>query len=211
MAGVSYEYLFKVVLVGDTGVGKTNLISRYMDDRFDPNERQTIGVDMATTCVQVHGHTIKAQIWDTAGQDRYGSIVPTYYKHALGAILVYNITETQSFQNARRWLNDIQKYANRDMMVLLVGNKTDLEELRVVPMEEAKEFAVENGLSFIETSALNNDNVRTAFSKILMDIYEHNYGRNAVLQAEEVEWPPITLDNRPTDSTRRRKKCCFNS
>ncbi|KAH7097730.1 putative GTP-binding protein Rab11 [Auriculariales sp. MPI-PUGE-AT-0066] len=174
----NYDHLFKVVLVGDTGVGKSNLTSRFTKNEFDLESRSTIGVEFATRVINVDGKTIKGQIWDTAGQERYRAITSAYYRSALGAILVYDVTKRGSYNNAvNRWLNEVRQHADSQIAIVLVGNKSDLTHLRSVPTNEAKTFAAQNGMIFIETSALNSSNVDSAFHTLLNDIYHKSSGK----------------------------------
>ncbi|KAF7732061.1 Ras- protein Rab-11A [Apophysomyces ossiformis] len=166
-----YDYLFKIVLIGDSGVGKTNLLARFTRNEFNLESKSTIGVEFATRSVQVDNKTIKAQIWDTAGQERYRAITSAYYRGAVGALLVYDIAKHLTYENVTQWLNELRDHADSNIVVMLVGNKSDLRHLRAVPTEEAKQFAADNGLSFIETSALDSSNVDLSFQRILTEIY----------------------------------------
>jgi len=166
-----YDYLFKVVLIGDSGVGKSNLLSRFTRNEFNLESKSTIGVEFATRSINVDGKTVKAQIWDTAGQERYRAITSAYYRGAVGALLVYDIAKHATYVNVTRWLKELRDHADSNIVIMLVGNKSDLKHLRAVPTDEAKGFSTENGLSFIETSALDASNVETAFQTILTDIY----------------------------------------
>jgi len=169
--GSNYDYLFKVVLIGDSGVGKSNLLSRFTRNEFNLESKSTIGVEFATRSINVDGKTVKAQIWDTAGQERYRAITSAYYRGAVGALLVYDIAKHGTYVNVTRWLKELRDHADSNIVIMLVGNKSDLKHLRAVPTEEAKNFSTENGLSFIETSALDASNVEGAFQTILTDIY----------------------------------------
>ncbi|KAG0044964.1 hypothetical protein BGZ83_009754 [Gryganskiella cystojenkinii] len=166
-----YDYLFKVVLIGDSGVGKSNLVSRFTRNEFNLESKSTIGVEFTTRSIQVDTKTIKAQIWDTAGQERYRAITSAYYRGAVGALLVYDISKHQTYENVGRWLKELRDHADTNIVIMLVGNKSDLRHLRAVPTDEAKQFATENGLSFIETSALDSSNVELSFQRILTEIY----------------------------------------
>ncbi|GJJ77044.1 Ras-related protein Rab-11A [Entomortierella parvispora] len=166
-----YDYLFKVVLIGDSGVGKSNLVSRFTRNEFNLESKSTIGVEFTTRSIQVDAKTIKAQIWDTAGQERYRAITSAYYRGAVGALLVYDIAKHQTYENVGRWLKELRDHADTNIVIMLVGNKSDLRHLRAVPTDEAKQFAAENGLSFIETSALDSSNVELSFQRILTEIY----------------------------------------
>jgi len=165
------QYLFKVVLIGDSGVGKSNLLSRFTRNEFNLDSKSTIGVEFATRSIQVDNKTIKAQIWDTAGQERYRAITSAYYRGAVGALLVYDISKHQTYENVTRWLKELRDHADTNIVIMLVGNKSDLRHLRAVPTEEAKEFASQHGLSFIETSALDASNVELAFQNELTGEY----------------------------------------
>lgn len=127
-----YDYLFKLVLIGDSGVGKSNLLSRFTRDYFDLETKSTIGVEFATKRLETDGKSIKAQIWDTAGQERYRAITSAYYRGAVGALLVFDIAKRSSFENADRWLKELRDHADPGIMVMLVGNKRDLQHMRQV-------------------------------------------------------------------------------
>jgi len=167
----TYDYLFKIVLIGDSGVGKSNLLSRFTRNEFNLESKSTIGVEFATRSIRVDGRTIKAQIWDTAGQERYRAITSAYYRGAVGALLVYDIAKHTTFENIERWLKELRNHADGNIVLMLVGNKCDLRHLRAVPTQEATQFSEENSLSFIETSALDSTNVELAFQNILTEIY----------------------------------------
>ncbi|PIO14322.1 hypothetical protein AB205_0117440, partial [Aquarana catesbeiana] len=158
------------VLIGDSGVGKSNLLSRFTRNEFNLESKSTIGVEFATRSIQVDGKTIKAQIWDTAGQERYRAITSAYYRGAVGALLVYDIAKHLTYENVERWLKELRDHADNNIVIMLVGNKSDLRHLRAVPTDEARAFAEKNGLSFIETSALDSTNVEAAFQTILTDL-----------------------------------------
>mmetsp|Transcript_20928 Transcript_20928/g.35291 ORF Transcript_20928/g.35291 Transcript_20928/m.35291 type:complete len:214 (-) Transcript_20928:339-980(-) len=166
-----YDYLFKVVLIGDSGVGKSNLLSRFTRNEFNLESKSTIGVEFATKSINVDGKVVKAQIWDTAGQERYRAITSAYYRGAVGALLVYDISKHITFENVERWLKELRDHAEPNIVVMLVGNKSDLRHRRTVPTEEAMAFAENNSLAFIETSALDSTGVEEAFRQILTEIY----------------------------------------
>jgi len=166
-----YDYLFKVVLIGDSGVGKSNLLSRFTRNQFNLESKSTIGVEFATRSIKCDEKTIKAQIWDTAGQERYRAITSAYYRGAVGALLVYDISKAQTYENVERWLNELRDHADSNIVIMLVGNKSDLRHLRAVPAEQAAALAERHNLSFIETSALDSTNVELAFQRILTEIY----------------------------------------
>jgi len=173
-SGQEYDFLYKVVLIGDSGVGKSNLLSRFTRNEFNLETKSTIGVEFATRSIQTDGKTIKAQIWDTAGQERYRAITSAYYRGAVGALLVYDIAKNVSFKNVERWLAELRDNAAANIVIMLVGNKSDLRHLREVPTETAKEFSETNELLFIETSALDASNVELTFQNILTEIYHQS-------------------------------------
>ncbi len=140
---------------------------RFTKNEFNPDSKSTIGVEFATRSISFDKKVIKAQIWDTAGQERYRAITSAYYRGAVGALLVYDITKPQTFVNAERWLRELREHADDDIVIMLVGNKSDLKHVRAVGTEEAITFAEENGLFFIETSALDSSHVEEAFTRIL--------------------------------------------
>lgn len=167
-----YDHLFKIVLIGDSGVGKSNLLSRFTKNEFNLDSRSTIGVEFATKTIETEGRRIKAQIWDTAGQERYRAITAAYYRGAVGALVVYDITNKASFTNCERWLQELREHADNKIVIMLVGNKSDMSaEFRKVPKEEAMAFAEKYDLAFIETSALAATGVDIAFHRILTEIY----------------------------------------
>ena len=168
-----FHHLFKLVLIGDSGVGKSNLLSRFTRGTFDLDNKSTIGVEFATKSITLDGKVvIKAQCWDTAGQERYRAITSAYYRGAVGALLVFDITKHDTFKNCQRWLTELRDHADANIVVMLVGNKCDLKNQRMVTTEEATEFAEKNNLAYIETSALDATGVETAFTQLLTEIYK---------------------------------------
>ncbi|KAE8711129.1 Ras-related protein Rab11A [Hibiscus syriacus] len=165
------DYVFKVVLIGDSAVGKSQLLARFSRNQFSLDSKATIGVEFQTKTLVVDNKTVKAQIWDTAGQERYRAVTSAYYRGAVGAMLVYDMTKRQSFDNMARWLEELRGNADKNIVVMLIGNKCDLGNLRAVPMEDAQGFAQRESLFFMETSALESTNVETAFLTILTEIY----------------------------------------
>ncbi|XP_062454148.1 ras-related protein Rab-25 [Rhea pennata] len=166
-----YNFVFKVVLIGESGVGKTNLLSRFTRNEFNHDSRTTIGVEFSARTVPLGTAAVKAQIWDTAGLERYRAITSAYYRGAVGALVVFDITKHQTYDAVERWLKELYDHAEASVVVMLVGNKMDLAHAREVPTEEAKMFADGNGLLFTETSALDSTNVEQAFETVLKEIY----------------------------------------
>ena len=159
-----YEYLFKILLVGNSNVGKSSLFLRFVDEIWKENFIPTIGVDFKIKSIKIDNKTIKLQIWDTAGQERFKSILSSYYKGANGILLLYDITNVNSFKNLSNWLIDIEKNSSKDVKKILIGNKCDLNELRKIPINKGKEFTDTYNMNFIETSAKNNVNNNECFN-----------------------------------------------
>jgi len=207
--GSNYDYLFKVVLIGDSGVGKSNLLSRFTRNEFNLESKSTIGVEFATRSINVDSKTVKAQIWDTAGQERYRAITSAYYRGAVGALLVYDIAKHATYVNVSRWLKELRDHADANIVIMLVGNKSDLKHLRAVPTDEAKAFSTQNGLSFIETSALDASNVESAFQTILTDIYRIVSAKSLESSTSAIEPPKESIRVDETrDNNTQQSKCC---
>ncbi|KAL5225430.1 hypothetical protein ABZP36_012069 [Zizania latifolia] len=165
------DYVFKVVVIGDSAVGKTQLLCRFTRDEFWLDSKSTIGIEFQTRTVDIAGKRVKAQLWDTAGQERYRAVTSAYYRGALGAMLVYDVTSRRTFDHAARWLHDLRAHADKSIVVMLVGNKADLASARAVAADEAAAFAEDQGLFFSEASALSGDNVEPAFLGLLQEIH----------------------------------------
>ncbi|KAJ9553727.1 hypothetical protein OSB04_017772 [Centaurea solstitialis] len=188
------DYLFKTVLIGDSAVGKSNLLSRFAKDEFHLDSKPTIGVEFAYRNIKVGDKMVKAQIWDTAGQERFRAITSSYYRGALGAILVYDITRRGTFENLRKWLHELREYGNRDMVIVLVGNKSDLVESREVEVKDGQTLAQLEDLCFMETSAKENVNVEDAFLQMITKIFD--IASQKSLEAKENEASKQVLEGR---------------
>ncbi|KAI3850189.1 hypothetical protein MKW98_008491 [Papaver atlanticum] len=190
-----YDYLFKLLLIGDSSVGKSCLLLRFADDSYVDSYISTIGVDFKIRTVELDGKTVKLQIWDTAGQERFRTITSSYYRGAHGIIIVYDVTDMESFNNVKQWLNEIDRYANDSVCKLLVGNKSDLVDKKVVDTETAKAFADSLGIPFLETSAKEGSNVEQAFLTMAAEIKKkmgnqptsHNKGSTVQMKGQPIQ------------------------
>ncbi|EEF49176.1 ras-related protein RABA4d [Ricinus communis] len=211
------DYVFKIVLIGDSAVGKSQLLARFARNEFNLDSKATIGVEFQTKTIVVDHKTVKAQIWDTAGQERYRAVTSAYYRGAVGAMLVYDITKRQSFDHVAKWLEELREHADNNIVIMLVGNKSDLESLRAVPIEDAKEFAQKENLFFMETSALEATNVESAFISVLTEIYrvvskkslvanDEYGGNNSLLKGNKIVIPGQEPEMQATNSS-----CCSRS
>ncbi|CAF0712278.1 unnamed protein product [Brachionus calyciflorus] len=167
----AYDYLFKIIIIGDSGVGKSSILLRYARNEFYRETKPTIGVELATNFMTIDSKRIKTAIWDTAGQERFKAASHLYYRNSLAAFIVYDITNYNSFRNVTKWLTELRENVNGDINVTLVGNKKDIRHLRAVTTEEAKEFAQNENLEFIETSALESENIELAFKNLIEKTY----------------------------------------
>ncbi|XAR49528.1 hypothetical protein NMG60_11032763 [Bertholletia excelsa] len=207
-----YDYLFKLVLIGDSGVGKSNLLSRFTRNEFNLESKSTIGVEFATKTLGIDGKVIKAQIWDTAGQERYRAITSAYYRGAVGALLVYDVTRRPTFENVGRWLKELRDHTDPNIVVMLIGNKSDLRHLVAIPTEDGKALAERESLYFMETSALDATNVENAFTEVLSQIHRV-VSKKAVEAGDEGAASAIplrreTIDVKSDTSAWKRIGCC---
>nr|CDS31607.1 phytochelatin synthase [Hymenolepis microstoma] len=167
-----YDYLFKLLLIGDSGVGKSCLLLRFSDDAFTDTYISTIGVDFKIRTLELDGKIIKLQIWDTAGQERFRTITSSYYRGAHGIIIVYDITDEATFASLKNWQSEIDHYASTTVCRLLVGNKCDMVSKRAVSYEDGQSYADSLSIPFLETSAKTAEQVHQAFVKMATLIKE---------------------------------------
>ncbi|XP_043699280.1 ras-related protein RABA6a-like [Telopea speciosissima] len=189
------DFLFKAILIGDSAVGKSNLLTRFARDHFRLDSKPTIGVEFAYRNIKIGDKVIKAQIWDTAGQERFRAITSSYYRGARGALLVYDITRRSTFDNLAKWLREIREFGDSDMVILMVGNKTDLGHAREISEEEGQRLAEKEGLCFMETSALENLNVEEAFLQLITRIHEVTSKKNLEAKANQVRTTTPSVGN----------------
>lgn len=198
-----YDYLFKLLLIGDSGVGKSCLLLRFADDTYTESYISTIGVDFKIRTIELEGKTVKLQIWDTAGQERFRTITSSYYRGAHGIIVVYDVTDKDSFDSVKNWLQEIDRYAVEGVNKLLVGNKSDLVGKKVVETDTAKQMADQLGIPFLETSAKSATNVEQAFLTMAKQIKER-MGSNTTAQNK------ATVNIKPGTSVQQQSSggCC---
>ncbi|CAA0819895.1 Ras-related protein RABA5d [Striga hermonthica] len=207
------EYLFKIVIIGDSAVGKSNLLSRYARNEFSLHSKATIGVEFQTQTLEIDGKEIKAQIWDTAGQERFRAVTSAYYRGAFGALVVYDISRSSTFHSIPRWLDELKTHSDTTVARMLVGNKCDLENIRDVSVDEGKALAESEGLFFMETSALDSTNVKNAFEIVIREIY-NNVSRkvlNSDSYKAELSVNRVSLVSNGTDESKQTvgaKSCC---
>ena len=165
MSGINFNYLFKYIIIGDSAVGKSNILLRYIHDQFHDEFQTTIGVEFGAKNIQINDKIYRIQIWDTAGQENFRSITRAYYKNSVCACVVYDITKRSTFDNVKNWVEDCKKQTPKSVFLVLIGNKSDLENERKISYEEGENLAVKFNMLFFETSAKNGDNVNNVFLK----------------------------------------------
>ena len=175
-----YDLMFKILLLGDSGVGKSSLLLRYTKNEFISDMRSTIGVEFALKYITIDNYQLKIQIWDTAGMERYRSITNAYYKGAKGVIVLYDICRKKSFENVDKWIDDFKSKADDDAVIILIGNKSDLDDKREVSKEEGESKAQMNKFAFMETSAKDNNNVQKAFETLFSEIVKIYKNKNNI-------------------------------
>ena len=208
MAGMNpeYDYLYKLLLIGDSGVGKSCLLLRFADNTYTESYISTIGVDFKVRTIELEKKTIKLQIWDTAGQERFRTITSSYYRGAHGIIVVFDVTDQVSYNNVKQWLKEIERYACENVNKLLVGNKCDLDDKRQVAHETAKEFADDLQISYIETSAKNATNVDETFIKIAEEIRHMRRTQDSPADSTDHQPTPSVFPD-PPKTTKKSKSC----
>ena len=202
---MSYNYLLKYIIIGDSSVGKSCLMQSFLEQSIRSKHEPTVGVEFGAKVIEVNGEKVKLQIWDTAGSENYRSITRSYYRAAAAAILVYDITRRQSFEHLGEWLDEARINGNPNISTIVVGNKIDLHTQREVSTEEGKKWASENGLLFIETSAKNNQGVNDAFAFSCKDIMERVSSGLVDLQNQAFG---ITVKKKSEAKPKEQKKCC---
>ena len=206
MAEEEYDFIFKVLLLGNSDVGKSSMLLRFVDSVWNDAFTPTIGVDFKVKTLEINNKRVKMQIWDTAGQERFRTVVSTYFRGAHGILLLYDVTNKDSFKNLENWLIEIEKNSNQKVLKILIGNKCDLTEDREITTEEGQTFANRNGMEFMETSAKMNTNVSEAFTTLgkLMIEFNSKTNTNHGQKSGEVK----TLKSNSGKDLNTKKKCC---
>ena len=206
-----YEMMVKVILIGDSGVGKTNIMSKFLKNQFMEESKATIGVEFGSKLFNHEGHKIKAQIWDTAGQEKYKAITGAYYKGSKGALVVYDITQKKTFENIEKWVNDLKAAGDPKITIILIGNKNDLDDKRQVSKDQGEEKARSFGCAFLETSAYSGDNIDKAFNLMVKEIYEKfsndSTGEDELAPGSNGNGKDVKLD-KVNDNNIKKKSCC---
>ncbi len=187
MGEEEYDFIFKVLLLGNSDVGKSSLILRYVDQIWNEVFVPTIGVDFKVKTLEIDNKNIKMQIWDTAGEERFRNVISSYFKGSHGILLVYDITNKDSFKNLENWLIEIEKNASENVLKILIGNKNDLDNDREIKADEGQAFANRNGMQFMETSAKMNTNVNEAFEALAKLMINFNSHKNQLINKPETK------------------------
>lgn len=183
---LEYDYLFKIIIIGNSGVGKSSLLLRFTDRIFEYSHVSTIGVDFKIQTIQLDNKIIKMQIWDTAGNERFRTITTSYYRGSHGVCIVFDLTDKQSFENINSWFTEIEKYASNNIKKILVGNKCDISKDREISYQEANEFANKLNIPYIETSAKDSINVQELFINLAKTLKEDKLKKEYIIPEEQV-------------------------
>ena len=224
MSEISFHYLFKYIIIGDSAVGKSNILLRYVHGKFNEEFQSTLGVEFAAKNIEINNKIYRIQIWDTAGQESFRSITRAYYKNSVCAFIVYDITNRNSFSNIKIWLDDIQKQCPKTVLLVLVGNKNDLKEERQISYDEGANFAQENNMLFFETSAKNGENIDDLFDisvKTIIEKMENGFydltnsgcgikkGNNSENDTENDTGNIILNAEKVQDNNNTKGNCCY--
>ena len=202
------EMIFKIILIGDSSSGKTNIINRYISNKFVENSQPTIGVEMFSKDFQIEDDSVHAQIWDTAGQEKYNTLTSSYYKGAKGALIVYDVTQKTTFDKIERYIDELKDNADKNVFMVLVGNKSDLEGNRMILKEEGEQLATKLKIGFFEVSAKTGVGIENLFKYLIDGVYKKNNREfKSVASIEIDETPKIKLDE-PLVYYGKKKKCC---
>ena len=208
----NYDLILKLVLIGDSGVGKTNILSRYNNNEFSLATQPTVGVEFGNKIIKKENKSIKLQLWDTAGRERYKAITNAFYKGSKGAFVVYDITRKSSFLNIDKWIGELKTNGSEDILIILVGNKSDLEDKREVSIEDGEKKAKQYGIAFCETSALQGKNIEYAFNilidEIILEIENAKQKEMKNNKSNNKKKSKGIMLNTNNDKNNKKKKCC---
>ena len=207
MENKEYDLLFKLILIGDSCVGKSNILLKYLKNQFNENSKTTVGLEFGTKNIIINNKRIKIQIWDTAGQERYRSITSAYYKGAKGALIVYDITRKNTFDNIDKWITDLKLNGDKNICIIILGNKSDLIDKREINKNDGIKKAEMYKTAFLETSALNGDNISKAFDELIEQIVINNKNIFQYDNENEID-KGVNLND---EKNNNNKKCCLNS
>jgi small GTP-binding protein len=207
-----FDFIFKLILIGDSGVGKSSLALRFAFDDFNMNGKATIGVDFMSRVIVHDNNRIRAMLWDTGGQERYRGLLESYYRGAVGAILAFDITNRGSFDRVEHWLDEIRRHGDSKMKVVLVGNKRDRRHERRVTTAEATALATKLGIAYIEASALESINVDQAFESLIITIFNDLPKNTDYLPKKTAisESTPIKLEQQQQQQQQQQNQCCYS-
>ena len=212
---INFHYLLKYVIIGDSGVGKSNILLQYINGKFNEDFKATVGVEFGAKNIEINGRIYRIQIWDTAGQENFRSIARAYYKNSICACIVYDITSRNSFNSVQSWIDDCTKQTPRNILLLLIGNKNDLNDKREVQYEEGEEFAKKKNMIFLETSAKTGNNIDKIFEKIVKKIdqniidnkYDLDNENCGIRKGLKTESFVLSVEKA---KEKKKKKCCNN-
>ncbi len=212
---INFHYLLKYVIIGDSGVGKSNILLQYINGKFNEDFKATVGVEFGAKNIEINGRIYRIQIWDTAGQENFRSIARAYYKNSICACIVYDITSRNSFNSVQSWIDDCTKQTPRNILLLLIGNKNDLNDKREVQYEEGEEFAKKKNMIFLETSAKTGNNIDKIFEKsvkkIDQNIIDNKYDLDnencGIRKGLKTESFVLSVEKA---KEKKKKKCCNN-
>jgi len=215
MSGVSFNYLLKYIIIGDPSVGKSNILLKYAHNKFTNEYQATIGVEFGAKNLTLDGKIFRIQIWDTAGQENFRSITRAYYKNSVCAIVTYDITNRNSFENVQDWIDEVKSQTPKEILLVLVGNKIDLENERVVSFDEGKKLSKNNDMLFFETSAKNGNGINDVFLNSCREIYQNiekgfydlNNEACGIKKGEQIDNGNINLE-KDDENINKKKKCC---
>lgn len=207
LSSLKSDYLIKIVLIGDASVGKTNILSRLTKNKYDESSKPTIGVDFGTKIFKFDNDTVRVQIWDTAGQERYHAISTAYYRGSLGSVLVYDISNPRSLDNIRTiWLKNLNLSVEKSIPKMLLGNKSDLSNNRMISYDSGKSLSLADNMTFFETSALTGENIEKAFEEFISKIYETE--KRKITTNQRSGFKGLEYKGKEITGKQKKSNCC---